>query len=186
MPLDEDQPSRRQEPAGPHALLLTVSAYAACLVAACWLGWTWYGSAESTPQNEETPVESASPSDSSMATQRSDLASESSVGQPSPAMPADVAGTGSAASSEVRILYRCRLRYPAIAVRERHEGKVIVKVRIGTEGKATLAEVYRASGFEELDQAALTNTRCFTFKPRTREGRPVESLAFLPFDFKLH
>ncbi|MFT3719518.1 energy transducer TonB [Pseudorhodoferax sp.] len=45
--------------------------------------------------------------------------------------------------------------YPAISRRLGEQGKVIVRVLIGTNGQPERAEVKRSSGFERLDRAAL-------------------------------
>jgi protein TonB len=75
--------------------------------------------------------------------------------------------------------------YPSAARRLNEEGRVIVTVTIGTDGKMVRTQVGQSSGFERLDGAAECVIRKLTFNPGTRDGQPVEAQATLPITFKL-
>ena len=72
-------------------------------------------------------------------------------------------------------------RYPA----SRHEGTVVMRLVIGTEGGVTQVGLERSSGFEDLDQAAMTAARGWRFEPAIEAGRAVVSMVRVPVEFSL-
>lgn len=58
-------------------------------------------------------------------------------------------------SSEAAYLNNPQPRYPAMSKRLGEQGKVLVRVFIGTDGIPDVAELMRSSGFERLDKSAL-------------------------------
>jgi protein TonB len=76
-------------------------------------------------------------------------------------------------------------RYPPQAVREHHTGKCILKVLIGADGSPKDVTVEKSSGYRELDQAAIAAVKTWTFNPGSRNGKPYEGYALVPFDFNL-
>jgi protein TonB len=77
-------------------------------------------------------------------------------------------------------------RYPPIAIREHHSGKVILKVLIGIDGSPKEVTVEKSSGYRELDQAAIAAAKTWIFNPGTRNGKPYEGYALVPIDFNLN
>ena len=77
-------------------------------------------------------------------------------------------------------------RYPPIAIREHHSGKVILKVLIGLDGSPKEITVEKSSGYRELDQAAIAAAKTWIFNPGTRNGKPYEGYALVPIDFNLN
>lgn len=75
--------------------------------------------------------------------------------------------------------------YPSASRRLSEEGRVIVTITIGVDGKAGSANVSQSSGFERLDAAAECVVRRLPFDPGKRDGTPVEMPATLPIVFKL-
>src|SRR5574337_692698 len=73
-------------------------------------------------------------------------------------------------------------RYPPIAIREHHSGKVVLKVLIGLDGSPKEVTVERSSGYRELDQAAIAAAKTWIFNPGTRNGKPYEGYALVPID----
>lgn len=75
--------------------------------------------------------------------------------------------------------------FPLQAIREAHEGTVIVLILVGVKGTPLNAWIEKSSGYRELDRAAIASARHWTFKPRTIDGVPTESYARVPvtFDF---
>jgi protein TonB len=75
--------------------------------------------------------------------------------------------------------------YPSASRRLNEEGRVVVIVTIGIDGKMADTKVAQSSGFERLDGAAECVIRKLTFNPGRRDGQAVEAQATLPITFKL-
>ncbi|OOG49102.1 energy transducer TonB [Rhodanobacter sp. C01] len=54
-------------------------------------------------------------------------------------------------------------KYPLQAVRQNHQGVVIVRVELAADGSVTDASVYQSSSFQELDRSALAAVRNWHF-----------------------
>ncbi|HEY1589925.1 MAG TPA: energy transducer TonB [Rhodanobacter sp.] len=54
-------------------------------------------------------------------------------------------------------------KYPVQAVRQNHQGVVIVRVELAADGSVTDDSVYQSSGFQELDRSALATVRSWHF-----------------------
>lgn len=54
-------------------------------------------------------------------------------------------------------------KYPAQAMRQNHQGVVIVHVELAADGSVTEDSVYQSSGFQELDRSALAAVRSWHF-----------------------
>jgi len=76
-------------------------------------------------------------------------------------------------------------RYPAVAQRLGHEGRVLLLVRVGLDGVPITVEVEESSGHESLDEAALSAVRAWVFEPAREDDRVVESLVHVPIRFQL-
>jgi len=57
-------------------------------------------------------------------------------------------------------------KYPAQAVRQHHQGVVIVRVDLAADGSVASESVYQSSGFQELDRSALDAVRSWHFDTR--------------------
>jgi protein TonB len=76
--------------------------------------------------------------------------------------------------------------YPAVSRRLMEEGRVMVRVRVLASGDPGEVQVYKSSGFERLDAAAVAAVKKFKFNPaRTRSGRAVDSWVTLPIQYVL-
>ncbi|MGB4116219.1 MAG: energy transducer TonB, partial [Polaromonas sp.] len=60
--------------------------------------------------------------------------------------------------------------YPVNSKRLGEQGKVIVRVLIGVDGLAQKAEIRTSSGYDRLDQAALTTVQSWRYVPGKRGG----------------
>jgi protein TonB len=91
---------------------------------------------------------------------------------PAPPAPAVVAPTLAASANN-----NCAAKYyPAMAVRLSHQGSTMVTVHIGADGSVASADVTGGSGYDELDQAAITCIQNgWHFKPAEQNGSPVAS-----------
>ncbi len=72
-------------------------------------------------------------------------------------------------------------RYPA----SRHEGTVVMRLEVGRDGRVTRIGLDRSSGFEDLDQAAMTAARGWYIEPAIEGGRAVASTVRVPVEFSL-
>jgi protein TonB len=77
-----------------------------------------------------------------------------------------------------------RVQYPEIARRAGIEGKVIVKVLVGKDGKPKRAFV-ADSPSEMLNDAALKAVLATTFTPAIQNGNPIDVWVTIPIIFKI-
>ena len=73
-------------------------------------------------------------------------------------------------SSDADYLNNPKPQFPSLSKRLQEQGKVVVRVLIGTDGQATQASVKVSSGFERLDQAALNTVLKWRYVPGKRGG----------------
>ena len=109
------------------------------------------------------------------------------VPAPPPAPPAPAAPPVDIAATE-NVSYR-KLRpvkYPPQAIRQRHEGEVILRVLVGADGTPKDIQIEKSSGFRELDRAAMDAAKTWVFNPGQRDGHTVEGWALVPFKFNLN
>jgi protein TonB len=74
--------------------------------------------------------------------------------------------------------------YPPDAFAKKIEGVVWLEILIGTDGLVVRATVTRS--VPQLDAAAIAAARQWQFKPATKNGRPVPSLATAPVRFTIY
>lgn len=65
------------------------------------------------------------------------------------------------------------------------QGKVVVRVFIGVDGKASQAEIRTSSGYDRLDQAALRTVQEWTYVPGKVNGEPKAMWFNVPINFVL-
>ncbi|WP_427911828.1 energy transducer TonB [Ramlibacter sp. MMS24-I3-19] len=75
--------------------------------------------------------------------------------------------------------------YPPASRRAGEQGKVIVRVLIGTDGTAKEVELRQSSGFDRLDRAALETVRKWRYVPGKRNGVPEAMWFNVPINFVL-
>jgi len=75
--------------------------------------------------------------------------------------------------------------YPPVSRRLGEQGKVVVRVLIGTDGAAQNAEIRQSSGFGRLDQAALRTALKWRYVPGKRNGAPEAMWFNVPINFVL-
>ena len=88
-------------------------------------------------------------------------------------------------SSDAAYLNNPKPSYPALSRRLGEQGKVVVRVLIGVDGRAQQAEIRSSSGYERLDQAALATVRSWRYVPGTRNGVPEAMWFNVPINFVL-
>jgi protein TonB len=88
-------------------------------------------------------------------------------------------------SSDAQYLQNPKPAYPVISKRLGEQGKVVVRVFIGEDGRARKAEIGQSSGYERLDQAALNTVLSWRYVPGKRGG-VAEAMWFnVPINFVL-
>jgi protein TonB len=76
--------------------------------------------------------------------------------------------------------------YPPRAIDLGQQGEVVVRVRLEPDGSAAEIRLWRSSGFNLLDRAALSAVHGWHFHPAMRGGRPVAAWVEIPVRFHLH
>ena len=73
-------------------------------------------------------------------------------------------------SSDADYLQNARPPYPPMSKRLNEQGKTTVRVLIGVDGSPQRADIVQSSGFERLDQAAVTTVMRWRYVPGKRGG----------------
>lgn len=76
-------------------------------------------------------------------------------------------------------------KYPPVAERRYQQGTVVLNVTVSASGRAMKIAVKKSSGFELLDQAAITAVREWEFTPARIGSLAVESEIEVPWRFTL-
>ena len=76
--------------------------------------------------------------------------------------------------------------YPPRALELGQQGEALVRVRLDPDGKAAEILLWRGSGFDMLDRAALAAVRGWHFMPALRNGQPVAAWVEIPVRFVHH
>lgn len=92
-----------------------------------------------------------------------------------------------AAPVEASLAYRrAPLDYPAIAMRQRMHGTVLLRVLVDESGKPVDVQVEQSSGYPLLDRSARTQVLSgWSFQPAMVDGRAVQAWARVPVTFQL-
>jgi len=88
-------------------------------------------------------------------------------------------------SSDAAYLNNPKPTYPAISKRLGEQGKVILRVLIGTDGLPQKVEVNKSSGFDRLDRQAQDAVMRWRFVPGKRNGVPETMWNLVPVNFVL-
>jgi protein TonB len=89
-------------------------------------------------------------------------------------------------SSDADYLHNPPPIYPRMSKRLGEQGTVVLRVLISVNGQAEKIEIFKSSGFDRLDQAAIETAVKWRYKPGQRMGQ-AESMWFnLPIRFELN
>lgn len=88
-------------------------------------------------------------------------------------------------STQADYLSNPRPPYPPLSRRLGEQGKVVLRVLIGTDGSATQAQIHSPSGYDRLDQAALQTVLRWRYVPGKRDGVPQAMWFNVPIQFVL-
>jgi peptide/nickel transport system substrate-binding protein len=75
-------------------------------------------------------------------------------------------------------------KYPESARPIGAEGRVVVRVVVGTDGKVRTASIVKSFGNPACEAAALDAARLWEFNPAKKDGVPFEQQLAIPFDFR--
>jgi TonB family protein len=89
---------------------------------------------------------------------------------------------GTGAVSPPTVLNHVDAIYPTAAAAANKHADVVLFVTVDTDGHVSQVEVVESGG-KELDEAAVTAMRQWTFNPARRDGRAVRSRIRVPFHF---
>jgi protein TonB len=76
-------------------------------------------------------------------------------------------------------------RYPIESRRQREEGTVEIMVSVNEAGEVETLRVFRSSGHQRLDKAALSAVKRWRFTPAKQAGMPVAARVIVPIPFQL-
>lgn len=88
-------------------------------------------------------------------------------------------------SSDADYLQNPKPPYPPISRRLNEQGKVLVRVLIGIDGKPQKAELRQSSGHDRLDQSAINTVMQWRYVPGKRDGVPETMWFIVPISFLL-
>ena len=89
-------------------------------------------------------------------------------------------------SSNAAYLNNPRPSYPSFSRRMGEQGKVMLRVFVGIDGSPQRIEIKESSGFERLDNAAVTAVQRWKFVPGKRNGVPEAMWNIVPVNFVLN
>lgn len=102
------------------------------------------------------------------------------VAPPSPPQPVMLSGELSVSCPE-----RSPPNYPARSRRLNEQGRVLLRVELGEDGRVSSAAIKTSSGFPLLDEAAVSAVKTWRCKPAIQNGVAVRAVALQPFAFIL-
>ncbi len=143
------------------------------------------------PQSRPTPVLAMTPEQQPLATAPAVVAPPAPVVEAAakPAASTSSAATASPSISAVRFdaayLQNPKPNYPALSRRLGEEGKVLLKVRVGSDGRALVVDLEKSSNFERLDNAARQVVQSWRFVPARRGEESIEASVIVPIVFRL-
>ena len=82
-------------------------------------------------------------------------------------------------------LVRENPQYPAEALSEGHQGKVVIKFFISAQGKVESTQIVESSGSSVLDKAAELAASSSQFNPAERDHQPISAEATATYRFEL-
>ncbi|WP_232756683.1 energy transducer TonB [Thauera phenolivorans] len=95
------------------------------------------------------------------------------------------AGGSTPARYDADYLHNPAPAYPAASRRLNEQGTVLLRVRVGRDGRAREIEMLEGSGSPRLDRAASEAVRRWRFVPASEDGAAVDSWLRVPIAFRL-
>lgn len=107
------------------------------------------------------------------------------VSTPAPAAPSSGSSSVAVADLSSTMISAEAPRYPVESRRKKEEGTVVLLVTVGPDGKVADIRVSRSSGFDRLDNAALSAVKKWRWSPTLRGGQPVSVRGYVEIPFVL-
>lgn len=100
-----------------------------------------------------------------------------------PAAPAPAPRVENAGDLSSKMISATPPRYPLDSRRKHEQGTVVLAVMLGLDGTVSDISISKSSGFDRLDNAALSAVRRWRWSPTRRDGAPVlvRGLVEIPF-----
>jgi protein TonB len=98
---------------------------------------------------------------------------------------AQVEYEASEVDSKPKIIQQTRITYPSMAKKNNVEGRVVVNVLIGTNGKASKMEIVESEPEGVFDENAMKSLKNWKFRPGIKGGELVPTWVKIPLSFKL-
>lgn len=115
----------------------------------------------------------------------SGVLTQSAQGGGAPTTGGRAGGGGTVSQARPNYLHNPAPPYPPLARRRGLTGRVILKVRVGSDGIAREVGVRTSSGHAVLDEAATSTVAGWRFSPARRGETPLESWVDVPINFEL-
>lgn len=156
-----------------------------------------------TPPRPAPPVKAAQPAPVPIAPVLATAAAESPVPATVPILPAQPAAAETAANAgaptqsasvsapvipprfDADYLDNPQPPYPPMARRQNQEGRVVLRVVVEPDGRASAVSVKTSSGFSLLDDAAMAAVSKWKFVPARRGNDAVSAAVLVPIRFSL-
>lgn len=84
-----------------------------------------------------------------------------------------------------KVIRQMPVTYPSLAKRNGVEGRVVIRVLIGTKGKADKMEVVESEPEGIFDENAMKSLKYWQFRPGIKNGELVSTWVSIPLSFKL-
>jgi protein TonB len=75
--------------------------------------------------------------------------------------------------------------YPAYSLRTGEHGQVVVRAELDEQGRIGNVSIESSSGFQRLDEAAVSAVKKWRCRPAQVNGAPVRAIALQPINFEL-
>ncbi|WP_016705045.1 energy transducer TonB [Pseudomonas chlororaphis] len=103
-----------------------------------------------------------------------------------PAPPAPAPAPVTPASANAAYLKNPAPEYPSLAQRRGWEGTVLLRVHVLASGKPGEIQIQKSSGRQQLDDAALSAVKRWSFVPAKQGDVAQDGWVSVPIDFKIH
>ena len=101
------------------------------------------------------------------------------------AAPAPASAVPKTISTGIEYILPPQTVYPQMSKRMGEQGKVVLRILVGENGKPDQVQVQTSSGFSRLDEAGRQAALRVLFKPHMEDGRAVPVYVILPLNFQL-
>lgn len=135
-----------------------------------------------TPTPAERPGSAPAPSESSTAAASAVASSSAPVAAPPRELPPVITQP----RFDAAYLANPAPPYPGMSRRLGEQGRVLLRVKVGSDGQALEVSIAQSSGFPRLDDAAAEAVRRWRFVPARQGEQPVVAAVNVPIVFNLN